>query len=80
MTVPAPEEPIVNRTLRAVLGIGTIAFCMVVVVYLIFHGKADNSLHQSALSWSYTLIIILLVAFGLGNALPVLVTLLPKPK
>lgn len=83
---PAPaiarpdEGPLVNKTLRAVLGIGTIAFCMATIVYLIWHGKADNSLHASALSWSYTIIIAMLIAFGLGNAIPALINLLPKPK
>lgn len=62
------EEPIVNRTARAVISVAVLVFSIGVIVWLLFYGKPENSLHQSALSWSYFLLIFTMLALGLEGA------------
>lgn len=57
-----------NATGRAALAIGTVAFCMGTVVWLIAYGQPANSLHASALSWSYTVMGAVLVMLGVAAA------------
>ena len=37
--------------------------------WLILYGRPENLLHQSALSWSFTLIAVILAAFVLGSVM-----------
>jgi len=62
------EKPLLNRTLRALLGLGVMSFCMSIVVGLLYNGSPTNSLHESAMSWAWAIILLMVMAFGLGNA------------
>ena len=72
-----PESP-VNRTGQAIIGITVLILCGVLVVWLMMFGKADNSLHSSALSWSFTLIGVIVIGFGIGAALPQILELVRR--
>jgi amino acid transporter len=41
-------------------------FCAATIVWIILYGKADNSLHASALSWSYSLAVGIFAGVGFG--------------
>lgn len=73
-------EPPANKTIRATLGIVTLGASAALIAYLVSKGTAGNSLHESALAWSFTLIALVLVGFGFGAALPALTNLLPRGK
>lgn len=52
--------------------------CCATVGWLLVYGKADNSLHSSALSWSFTLIGVIVIGFGIGAALPQILELVRR--
>lgn len=76
------QQSIINNTGKAIVAISLLVFAMGTVVWLLAFGKADNSLHASALSWSYILLCVAAGALGLDVAfaklLPALVTPTPK--
>lgn len=49
-------EPLANKTIRAVTVLVVMGLCAATIFWLLQWGHADNSLHASALSWSYSLI------------------------
>lgn len=51
---------------RIIFGSIVLGFCMALIAYTMLLGKSDNSLHQSALSWSFALILAILFGFGVG--------------
>lgn len=55
-------EPLANKTIRAVTVLATMGFSVSIVVWLIAYGVPSNGLHQTALSWSFTLMGICLAA------------------
>ena len=59
---------LINKTGRAVVVISVLVFSICVIVWILLYGKPDNSLHTSALSWSYTLIVFTTVALGINAA------------
>lgn len=65
----APAAPLIsmNSTARIVFGCIFLAFFSGIIVYLILYGKADNSLHSSALAWCFLGDIGILAAFGFGG-------------
>jgi hypothetical protein len=66
---PAPvAAPIVNATIRAVVTLSVLAFAIGMIVFCVVGGNAANSLHQSAMSWSYMLVIFTMVALGIDSA------------
>lgn len=81
-TAPSTEalEPPANKTIRATLGVVTLLLAAALIAYLVSKGTPGNSLHDSALAWSFTLIALVLVGFGFGAALPALTNLLPRAK
>lgn len=70
----------VNNTGRAALALVALAFNAAIILYLIYYGKAENSLHASALAWSYATSIALLAGLGLGAALPTVLQILGAKK
>lgn len=72
------ESPPVNRTGQAIIGICVLIACCATVGWLLVFGKADNSLHSSALSWSFTLIGVIVIGFGIGAALPQILELVRR--
>lgn len=73
-------DPPANKTVRTLIGLSTLGGTSMLIIWLMLYGKSDNSLHQSALSWAFTLHALILVGFGFGAALPLLAALLPKGK
>ncbi len=69
-------DPIINKTGRAVTALVVLSFCLGTVAWLIAYGSAANSLHQSALSWSYTLLCVAMAALGLNVTVDGIVQLL----
>lgn len=57
---------IINKTGRAVIAIAVMVFCCSTIVWLLLYGSALNSLHLSALSWSYTVMCVSMAALGLN--------------
>lgn len=73
-------DQIANHTIRAIIGVVTMFICWGMIGYLVRNGSPTNSLHESALSWGFTLIGVILIAFGLGAAIPtILDTIRGKP-
>lgn len=73
-------DPIVNKSGRAVLAIALVLFCCGTVVWLIEYGVPTNGLHQTALSWSYTLLCVTLAALGLNVTVDSITQLLAAKK
>jgi hypothetical protein len=73
-------EPIVNKTGSAIVAIVILVFSMSTIAWLIFEGKADNGLHATALSWSYTMLGIVMAALGLAPFIAQIMPLIRKPE
>ena len=56
----------------------TLGFHGSIVVFLIVSGKSDNSLHSSAMSWSYLTAAGILAAIGFGTLTPLISSALLK--
>jgi hypothetical protein len=69
-------DPLANKTIRAVTVLSVLCFAAGTIVWLLAWGQPANSLHASALSWSYSLAGFCLVAL-LGEA--ALATYFQKP-
>lgn len=59
-------DPLINKSGRAVLAIALILFCCATIAWLVRFGAPANGLHQTALSWSYTVLCVTLAALGLN--------------
>lgn len=59
-------DPIINKNGRAVAAVAVLLFCVGTIAWLLLKGDPANSLHQSALSWSYTIILVAMAALGLN--------------
>lgn len=64
---PSPRE---GWTVQVVACGICLVFAISTITYLVFHGSPTNSLHDSALSWSFTLIGVVLVGLGVAEAIP----------
>ena len=62
------NDAIINKTGRAVITIGVLLFAIGIIIFTILSGDPHNSLHQSALSWSYTLVIFTMLGLGIDSA------------
>jgi hypothetical protein len=49
---------------KIIFAIVTLLFCASVIVWIILYGKGDNSLHASALSWSFSIAAGVLAGIG----------------
>ena len=58
--------PLPTRNTRRNIVIATILFCWVLIGYLMINGNPDNSLHQSALSWGFMLMVSTIFAYVFG--------------
>jgi Co/Zn/Cd efflux system component len=68
----------INNTGKAVVAILVLLFNIVCIVWLMAYGHAENSLHASALSWSYTLTALVLGGLGIGSLAPSIMEALVK--
>ena len=79
-TVVAEKETIEEKHIefqyRNVFSIFTMIFSTCIIIYLIIKGVPENLLHQSALSWSFTLMSAVLAAYGVGSIIKFLPDLL----
>jgi ABC-type antimicrobial peptide transport system permease subunit len=57
-----------RRTRRNIV-IATLLFCWTVIGWVVMNGSPDNSLHQSALAWSYATFIGVIFAYVFGAVL-----------
>jgi hypothetical protein len=62
------NNPLINTTGRAIVALSILGFAVACITYLLCYGEPTNSLHQSALSWSYMLIIFMALALGIDSA------------
>lgn len=65
MSEDVNDDSLGKRT-RTWFAAGSVIFCIFVIVWLIFHGHAGNTLHESALSWAFTLMGAVLAGVGFG--------------
>lgn len=70
---PTLPPPIINKTLQALVAGITLLASAWGVLWLNLWGRPENLLHQSTLSWCFTLIGLTLMAFGLAPALPAII-------
>jgi hypothetical protein len=62
---PTEETPLGPRTRVTAAAIGG-SFAMGMAIYLVLKGSPTNSLHESALSWSYLMMVGILIGLGFG--------------
>ncbi len=60
------EDQIPKRSTRRRIVYVTLIFCYAMIALLSFIGDADNSLHQSALSWAFSLSIFVIGGYIFG--------------
>lgn len=65
-------KPLVGKTLRTVTTAVSLTFSLGLIIYLVWDGNPENSLHQSALSWGFTILGVLLAGVGFSAITPVL--------
>lgn len=63
---------------RIIFGSIMLAFCMGIIVLVLWKGDGNNSLHGSALQWSFALIGAILLGFGVGSMLEPLLNAIKK--
>lgn len=64
--VQTGKFPLPTRKTRKEITIGTLLFNAFIIVQVVFNGSATNTLHESALSWSYTSSLILIMGYVFG--------------
>lgn len=62
-----PQTISMNSSFRIAFAIAFLIFFSFIIVYLIFYGKPDNSLHSSALAWAFLGDMGILAALGFGQ-------------
>ncbi len=65
---PSPLK-LFSKAWRTVIAVIVLALCAAAIGWLLAWGAPDNSLHQSALSWSYTLVACILAGIGIGTVM-----------
>jgi hypothetical protein len=68
----------INDTGKAVIAVLVLIFNLTTIVWLMAYGHAENSLHASALSWSYTTSALVLAGLGIGSLAPSVMEALVK--
>jgi hypothetical protein len=58
--------PLPTRKTRRNIVISTLVFCGIVIMFVVGWGDGNNSLHTSALAWSYTLMAAVIFAYVFG--------------
>lgn len=58
--------PLPNRRTRRAIVVYTLAFCSLVVGLVLWLGNPTNSLHTSALAWSYSVFVAVVWAYVFG--------------
>ncbi len=66
------EEHLLPRTWRHIITLTTVLFCWCLIGLLVWRGASDNSLHSSALAWSFSVQLVVLVGLGFQAAVPLL--------
>jgi hypothetical protein len=61
----------VSSNWRSFAGVTSGLFFAAVITWIILYGKPENSLHASALSWSFTALLGLLVSVGFSEIVQV---------
>lgn len=77
MSDEAPSA-VASWNVRVIFGSIVLAFCLATVSWVTVFGSPTNSLHQSAQSWSFGIIIAILAGFGVGTFAAPLVAALKK--
>lgn len=64
---PEPTAlPIPKARVRKKIVYATLAFCFSMIAYLVWTGSPDNSLHESALAWAFSLSIFVISGYVFG--------------
>lgn len=74
------DEPAVslNNSWKIAVTLLALAFHAGIVVWLIAYGRADNSLHASALSWAFATAAGVLAGIGFGALAPLVTAIFKK--
>ena len=67
-----------NNTWKSVITLGTFLFNGGIIVFSLWKGDPANSLHTSAMSWAFTVDILILAALGIGAFTPAIIDSLTK--
>lgn len=54
------------KNFRRIITGATLMFCFSIIVALIYKGTAGNSLHESAMSWAWFGVVVILAGTGLS--------------
>lgn len=65
-----------NNTWKAVITISALLFNAAVIVYCVLKGDGANSLHSSAMAWSFATDVLVLAGLGIGSFTPDLIALM----
>lgn len=75
---PSPEAIYMNTTWKVVFACLALLFFSSIIVYLIIYGREHNSLHESALAWSFLGDMGVLAALGIGSVLEIIPQIIAK--
>jgi hypothetical protein len=64
--IETDKFPLPTRKTRKEITVGALLFNAFIIVQVVFNGSATNTLHESALSWSYTSSLILIMGYVFG--------------
>lgn len=65
-----PPAPTMNNSWRTAIAITALLFNAAIILFCLLRGHPDNSLHASALAWSYMVGIAILGGLGIGAISP----------
>ena len=77
MSEGAPST-LAGWNVRIIFGSIVLGFRMSIIGYLVLKGSPTNSLHDSALAWSFGVVIAILAGFGVGTVAERMLTALSK--
>ena len=58
--------PLPSRRTRKGVVVYTLIICTAIIAYILGFGNDENSLHQSALAWTYSMYIVVVMAYVFG--------------
>jgi TRAP-type C4-dicarboxylate transport system permease small subunit len=76
--VSDPTPPTFNNTIKGVLTITTLVFHAGIILFCLRWGDPANSLHSSALAWSFAISVATLAGIGIGALTPSILEVFKK--
>lgn len=69
MTTEISTEYVASSTTRRRIVVSSLLFSWGLILWIVLKGVPDNSLHSSALAWSYSYNVLVLFAYSFGTVI-----------